>query len=99
MEQTRRHITEKAQDNITLFHQMIVSAGDHNGKGQSVTNTGRCIIKPVGRQQNQQKKDLEPFKFQVTKDGKTNFIILPQGAKILDTYTAKSGQQVMTWSK
>ena len=53
MEQARRHVTEKAQDNITLFHQMIVSAGDHNGKGQSVTNTGRCIIKPVGRQEKQ----------------------------------------------
>ncbi len=51
-------------------------------------------------QQNEQKKELEPYRIQVAKDGKKmNYVILPKGAKIQDTYESEKGLQVMRWTK
>ena len=51
-------------------------------------------------QQNQQKKELEPLKIRTVKDEKgMNYVILPKGAKIQDTYESDKGLQVMRWTK
>ena len=50
--------------------------------------------------QNQQKKELEPLKIRTAKDEKgVNYVILPKGANIQDTYESDKGLQVMRWTK
>ena len=50
-------------------------------------------------QGNEQKKELEPYRVHVAKDKGMNYIILPKGAKIQDTYESDKGFQVMRWTK